>query len=333
MKEYTITIDTGTTNTRVALWDKKCSLIATAKSETGVRITAIEGNNSRLKSEIRGCIDQVLAESGKTFEDVERVIASGMITSNMGLVEIPHVQTPAGAKELAEHAKSVLIEEVCPLPILFVPGVKNRVNAVTIDNFEAMDMMRGEEVEALAIMQHYPTGKPYMLVLPGSHTKFVSVDKDGRMTGCLTTITGELLSVITKETLIADAVGRQFVSEDSYDKELVLKGYETACKTGIGRACFSARILNTFAEPDKKKIANFVLGAVLQNDIDTVKNSRALVTEPDMSVIVSGKNPLRRVLVDLLEADGTFARVEEFEPAKNSSLSAEGAWIVADLVK
>ena len=47
MKNYTITIDTGTTNTRVFLFNEKNEVAASAKSEIGVRITAIDGNNKR----------------------------------------------------------------------------------------------------------------------------------------------------------------------------------------------------------------------------------------------------------------------------------------------
>ena len=47
MKNYTITIDTGTTNTRVYLFNEKYEAVASAKSEIGVRITAIDGNNNR----------------------------------------------------------------------------------------------------------------------------------------------------------------------------------------------------------------------------------------------------------------------------------------------
>lgn len=333
MKEYTITVDTGTTNTRVILWNSKREMMGMSKSEVGVRVTAIEGNNESLKKAVRGCMDQVLAKEGAGFEDVSRVIASGMITSNVGLVEIPHVPAPAGPKELAEHAVEVLLEDVCPVPFLFIPGVKNRGDAIDLENFESMDIMRGEEVETAAIMHHFETGKPYLLVLPGSHTKFVAVDREGRISGCLTTITGELLSVITNNTLIADAVGHQFAGEDTYDREMVLSGFRTASKTGIGRACFSARILNMFAEPDKQKIANYVLGAVLQNDLEAVKNSSTLKTGRDTTVVVSGKNPLRRALMDLFCEDGYFAHVEEFVPEEGFPLSAEGAYLVADMRK
>ena len=240
---------------------------------------------------------------------------------------------PASAEDLAKAAKSVLIEDVCPLPILFIPGVKNRDGKLDLTTFESMDMMRGEEVETVAVIESLPKGQPYLLVLPGSHTKFVSVDRDGKITGCLTTITGELLSVITNDTLIADAVGHSFASEETYAKEYVLAGYETARKTGIGRACFSARILNTFAEPDKTKIASYVLGAVLQNDMEAVKNSSALKCDADTTVVIYGKNPLREALMDLFAKENFFRHVTEFIPNDSVPTSAKGALHIVSLTE
>ena len=105
-----------------------------------------------------------------------------------------------------------------------------------------MDMMRGEEVESAAILSGLKGGVSYLLVLPGSHTKFVSVDETGNITGCLTSITGELLNSITNDTIIADAVSNQFVSMEAYDPEMLLTGYQTAKQCGIGRCPPSALI-------------------------------------------------------------------------------------------
>ena len=330
MKSYIITIDTGTTNTRTFLWDENRNMIAGKKAEVGVRNTAIDGNNDRLKKAVHDCLERLLENNNLTYNNISRVMACGMITSNVGLVEVPHVTAPAGLKELAQQAKSILLEDVCPLPILFIPGVKNGLPDINMENFAVMDIMRGEEVESIAIMDHFPKDKPYLLVLPGSHTKFVSVDKEGKMTGCLTTITGELLASITNDTIIADAVGRQFVNEADYDREMMLKGFVTSRDTGIGHACFSARILNMFVEKDKMKLANYILGVALQNDITAIKNSKALETDQNTTVIVSGKNPLRQAIIDILIYDGYFADVEEFVPDNKLPLSAAGAYLVAD---
>ena len=330
MKSYIITIDTGTTNTRTFLWDENRNMIAGEKAEVGVRNTAIDGNNDRLKKAVHDCLERLLENNNLTYNNISRVMACGMITSNVGLVEVPHVTAPAGLKELAQQAKSILLEDVCPLPILFIPGVKNGLPDINMENFAVMDIIRVEEVESIAIMDHFPKDKPYLLVLPGSHTKFVSVDKEGKMTGCLTTITGELLASITNDTIIADAVGRQFVNEADYDREMMLKGFVTSRDTGIGHACFSARILNMFVEKDKMKLANYILGVALQNDITAIKNSKALETDQNTTVIVSGKNPLRQAIIDILIYDGYFADVEEFVPDNKLPLSAAGAYLVAD---
>ncbi len=333
MGKYVVTVDTGTTNTRTFLWDEERNMIASAKAEVGVRNTAIDGNNERLKKAVHDCIEDLLKQADITYEDVSRVMACGMITSNVGLVEVPHVFAPAGLEELAAQSKSILLEDVCPLPILFIPGVKNNIGEVTLENFEEMDIMRGEEVESIAILDSFPKGRPYLLVLPGSHTKFVAVDANGKMTGCLTTITGELLASITNDTVIADAVGKQFVSPEAYDKEMMLKGFAASDKVGMGRTCFSARILNMFVEKDKMKLANFILGVALASDIQSTKNSKALNMDPDVTVIVSGKSPLRNAIVDILKYDGYFKHVEEYIPDSSLPLSAAGAYLVADAIK
>ena len=330
---YTITIDAGTTNTRAYLWAEGPRLAASARAETGVHQTAMDGNNRRLKQAVRGCLEELLRQGGIGYEQVGAILASGMITSNVGLAEVPHVPAPAGAEELARGSRRVLLEDICPVPIRFIPGVKNNLGDVTLDNFEAMDMMRGEEVETLAILASRPKGEPCLLVLPGSHTKFVAVDGAGKITGCLTTITGELLECLTCHTVIADAVGRRFADEESYHRELLLKGFQASSRTGISRGAFSARILNQFAEKDKGKMASFLLGAALGEDVRALRGSRALRPDERTPVIVSGKNPLRQALFDILRFDGFFRRVEQYVPDSGLPLSALGSFLVADVLE
>jgi 2-dehydro-3-deoxygalactonokinase len=329
MCAYVITLDTGTTNTRVILWNSSRKIVATSQAKVGVRNTAIEGNNNRLKEAVKGCLESVLQEANLTYADVRIIIASGMITSNVGLVEIPHCVVPVSIAELAAAVKCISLPEVCPLPITFIPGVKNSADSINLNNFEAMDIMRGEEVEAVAIIEHFSSNKDYLLVLPGSHMKFISVDEAGRITGCLTSISGELLSSITNHTIISDAVGKRYVEGKDYDRKMLLIGYETAQKSGIGRACFSARILNQFAIKDKRKIANYLLGVALQSDLIAIKNSDALKVNRRTNVIVAGKDPLRQAIADILIKDGFFANVHIFESKDNLPLSAVGAYIIA----
>lgn len=330
MKDYTITIDGGTTNTRCILWDSKRNRVAEEKREIGVRNTAIDGNNQRLKQAVKECLEELLQKTGVTYEGIRRIIASGMITSDVGIVEVPHLTAPAGLTELAKSAVTLSVPEICPMPITFIAGIKNDVLDVNFKTYEAMDIMRGEEVESVAIIEKYHQGKPMILILPGSHNKFVAVDQYKRITGCLTSISGELLSSITNNTILAKSVHKNFLEEKDYDKEWLLLGYENAKKTGLGRACFSGRILYLFHDNRPEKIQNYILGAALQGDIMAVMNSKAIHSIKNTVAVVCGKNPLRQAIVDILEHEKVFTEVEIFVPEEGESTAALGAYLVAE---
>ena len=330
MSTFTITIDGGTTNTRCILWDDRRLRIDEARREIGVRNTAIDGNNKKLKHAVKECLEQLLDGNSLTYRDVRHVIASGMITSDVGIVEVPHLTAPAGLEEIASATKEILLSDVCPVPIHFIPGIKNADGNVSFDDYESMDIMRGEEVESLAIIHKCHEGHPMLLILPGSHNKFVSVDKDGRITGCLTSISGELLASVTNDTIIAKSVGRSYVKSSDYDRDWLLLGYDNAKRVGLGRACFSGRILSLFRERTPSKIANYILGAVLQGDITAITNSQALSLPADTHVIISGKAPMNLALRDILRAENLFEHVTIFEPDRGFSASALGAYLVAE---
>ena len=95
-----LTIDTGTTNTRVSVWQDD-AVIGQAARQVGVRDTAITGSKSRLEEGVRETIVEALAGANLDEGDIGRVLASGMITSNMGLCEIPHVVAAVGIDDLA----------------------------------------------------------------------------------------------------------------------------------------------------------------------------------------------------------------------------------------
>ena len=56
MKQYIITVDGGTTNTRCILWDENRRRIAQENRPVGVRNTAIDGNNRKLKQAVKECL-------------------------------------------------------------------------------------------------------------------------------------------------------------------------------------------------------------------------------------------------------------------------------------
>ncbi len=259
---------------------------------------------------------------------MECILASGMITSSLGLREVPHLTAPAGLEQLARGIRHEVFPSISPIPFLFIPGVKNRMQGP--DDFQAMDMMRGEETEAAALLEELePDGlepdSSYLLVLPGSHTKFAAV-RQRQIAGCLTTLTGELLSVLTKHTLWADTLGKQFAAPQTYRKDMVLLGYETARSSGLARAAFAVRILGTQAGKTPEEAASYLLGAVLEQDLRALKSAGAMlgITERTQ-VILSGKEIFRQGFYDILRAEGSFRNLLAREPDANMPLAARGA--------
>ena len=95
-----------------------------------------------------------------------------MITSDGGLCEIPHIPAPAGLKELHNAIAVWHIPEICDIPFAFIPGVK----AVSVA-LENADFMRGEETEFMGLDIDISGS---LVLLPGSHSKCISVSKDGK---------------------------------------------------------------------------------------------------------------------------------------------------------
>jgi 2-dehydro-3-deoxygalactonokinase len=328
-KKYIITIDGGTTNTRVYLWTKDGINIDSRSDGTGVRDTAADGNNQRLKNAVREMLTSLTQENGIAWETVEAVYASGMITSDVGLFELPHLIAPAGLKDFSQGVKTVLLEEVCPKPVCFIPGLKNRKDEeISLDNLADMDMMRGEEVEALALLSDWKIREPALLILPGSHTKMIAADSAGRLLCCLTSMTGEILELLTKHSIVAGAVDREYLKE-SPDKEYLLAGYRYARDTGsFGRTAFLTRISSQFVSGEIKKCASFLLGAVLENDVAAIESSQMFQGFQKSRVLIAGKEPLSSALAYLLEQDNEFKEVSVLSYEKNVPLSGKGALLI-----
>ena len=321
---YSFLIDAGTTNVRISLLDEHRQVMDTVKNEAGVRHTAIDGHNGKLRETIRAGIADLMQRHSVNAQEVRCCIAYGMITSNLGLVEIPHLPAPVSFEQFRKAVVSCDFPEIAPFPIRFIPGVKNFDAPVTLENANRMDMMRGEETECVGLCRLLRLDHAAVIVLPGSHNKFISVDENGRILSCMTSISGELLAALTKNTILADAVDGAFADASEYDREMVLAGAR-ACQSGLGRASFTARILRTLGGYEASRIRSFLLGVVFSLDLQALAEADYLSRNP--AIYVAGKAPISQALCDLLEARGLRAELVSDDIQKR--MGVEGAWAVA----
>ena len=326
MSKCYLVIDCGTTNLRVKLLDENKNLVDMVKAEGGVRHTSIDGHNGRLRTMLKESIDAVLAKTGHSADDVIRCVASGMITSGLGLLEIPHLPCPVSIEDMKNGMKEQVFPDIAPFPIAFVPGTRNFAGKVDMDNFGGMDMMRGEEVEAVGLYSLLGCKGPALFVLPGTHNKFVPMGENGEILGCMTSISGELLDAITHHTIIADAVGHSFVAAEEYDSDMAKAGAWECANSGIGRAAFAGRILSTLGGKEKSKIQSYLLGAAMALD---VKAMQSFVKDiENMDVYVAGKDPVQTCMCDVLEALGVEG-AKPVDPVISAQMGTHGVVTIA----
>ena len=302
MKNY-ITIDTGTTNTRIHLVQDG-EVLRRLHFPVGARNGIAD--KSLLPNTLRQGIDRLLAESGLMEADICRVLASGMITSEFGLVDLPHVVAPAGIRQLHEAMYEVVLPYITQIPFVFIRGVKTDCR-----DLPHADMMRGEETEIMGL----GCNGAGIYVLPGSHSKLIRTDETGAITEFQTMLTGEMIAALTSGTILSGVVR---LGDWPVDEVALEQGYVYAEEKGINEALFKVRILKTLFGKEEGYLYNFFMGVVLCDEVRSI-----LAAEPARIVVV-GKKAIREAMVSLLRSH-TSVPVETVEEGRADIASALGA--------
>lgn len=204
-------IDCGTTNSRLSIVAPDGAVRAQTCAKIGVKDTAIQGSNEPLKRGLASLFEQAAEKSGIDPRDISPVVSSGMITSELGLLEIPHLVAPAGIDDFAssltrlEPSKGLAI----PSDLYLIRGVKNKPNppkGAPIASVRSLDFMRGEETQVMGLLAMEGAGAPTTVVNLSSHTKYISIDPDGRIRGAITTLSGQVYESLVQGTFIGKSI-------------------------------------------------------------------------------------------------------------------------------
>lgn len=292
-----LVVDSGTTNMRVR-YVERCDVIASVHLKANVSKTVSEGQNTRLKQALKLGIGNCLDLVGVCPEEVEAVFASGMITSNLGILEIPHIQAPVGFEEIRAHIVTRIFPEIIACPIHFVPGVKTCLYPKRTKDIQTFDMMRGEETEALGAAFLLEQAHSFIFLSPGSHTKYVEINEEKQIVRSLTTLTGELLSAISRHTVLSDSLPEQMIQ--TIDKDYIDQGVKDAECYGITKACFSIRIMDKLGNSSANARMNYLAGALIYNDILAFRQ----IFSEKSPIVIGGKKILQEIYAYILTQKG-----------------------------
>lgn len=311
-----IGVDTGTTNTRV--WFLRgAEVVAMARAGVGVRDTAREGTPRLLYEALRDSIAEVrqLARSKGITEVPAMVIAAGMITSPLGLCEVPHLPAPAGLFDLAAHLQLVQLPEITDLPIRLVPGVRSGPHRVDPEEVGETDVMRGEETLALGLYDNGRLGPGGTLLNLGSHWKLVRLDDQGRVGSSITSLSGELIHATQTQTILAGSVPPS--RPEQIHERWLRAGMNELRRVGLPRALFCVRLLEQRCESTAEERLSFLIGACLAADLDAV-GLRGLLS-PGCDLVVAGSGAITAA-VSIALADRSITPVVLSEAEIESGL-------------
>lgn len=313
-----IAIDGGTSTTRARLVERG-RIVAESRRAVGVRDNVLGAGGTPLVVAVRECLDELAAMHREARS--APIVAAGMLSSEVGLAAVPHVLAPAGLEELAAGAMSSVVEGVSDRPILFVPGVKAPPGDGP-EGWAEADVMRGEECESLGAWHALGLDGETTFVWPGSHTKVVFVDSDGRITWSTTTLAGEMAVAIARHTILAKSLPDPF--PDDLDPGALAHGVRLGAREGLGRAAFLVRIADLTGALDAARRAAFWIGAIIGDECEDLTMSKL----GGRIARVGGRQPQRSLYADQLRSN-LGGPVEALDDNLAAHASAFGALAVA----
>lgn len=291
VKSLSLYLDAGSTNTRAWLV-RGSDVLARRAAAIGVRDSAREGATTRLRQEI----SRIIADLTVGHRP-ERVVAAGMITSSLGIQEVPHLLAPAGLPELAKGLVRIEAPDVTSLPTYFVPGIRTGH-----DDTDALDgdLMRGEETLAVGLLAAGKVKPGGAFLNAGSHWKLVTLNRAGEIARSRTSLGGEAVHAIQTGTILASALPEGPLAE--CDEMAVLSGAASARATGLLRTLFGVRLMEQRQQRSPPWRFSFLVGACVASDLDALLGEGLISSGAILSV--TGPAQVPEVWATLLRRAG-----------------------------
>lgn len=227
------------------------------------------------------------------------VYASGMIGSNVGWIEVPYAEAPAGCSDFAAATVPTRIGNVAAD---IVPGIACR------RSFDGEpDVLRGEEIELMGLVALGAADG--WVALPGTHTKWARLE-NGHVVDFFTSMSGEIFDRLTAKGLLSS-----IVTDEATDGPAFQKGVAAgrARRLSLGTLLFGARAQVVRGMLAKSGAASYIRGLLIGSEI-----ADALAVYPALRkgvVPLVGNFPLCKLYASALRTEGVFSEPIESRAA------------------
>jgi 2-dehydro-3-deoxygalactonokinase len=295
-----IGLDWGTTSLRAFRFGRHGGIIARRRADRG--IMKVEGG--QFAAALDDAIGDWRAEAPQA-----PILMAGMIGSRQGWVEAPYAACPADAASLA----GALTAVPSVAQAYIVPGVAWR------NGIAAPEVMRGEETQIVGLG---PLSNR-LVVLPGTHSKWVWLDAEGRMARFTTFMTGEVFDVMRRHSILGRLMPGSEIAPAADGFERGLDEALSPDGPGTLQSLFSARARGLFGELPADQLSGYLsgllIGAELKEGRQAIAHWGGVMGAP---ILVGGG-----ALVTLYTL--AFARLGLQVETADEDAGAHGLWAIA----
>lgn len=262
MKEkYFLSVDWGTTNFRLRLVEKSSQLVIErnfAEHGIGELHSQWQHEGGDRENFFLHFLKSRISDLFTEIPDQITIVVSGMASSELGIRPLPY-----GALPLTNEGKGIFFEiinhEIFPGALLLVSGVCS-----------GSDIMRGEEVQLLGLLDYVKPRGNIIFILPGTHSKHALFDGN-KITGFTTFMTGEFFKVIQEHTIIAKSIEKP--PPDFTDMKAFENGvYESREGISLLNSVFKVRVQEVIGKMDKSENYHYLSGLLIGEELKALQN-------------------------------------------------------------
>lgn len=299
-----IGLDWGTSSLRAYLFDSQGAIEEVRARPWGIRQLPAGGFEEALLSITQG------------WPALPR-LACGMVGSRQGWREVPYLDLPAGAVQLAGSMGAATTGDGTTLWI--VPGLHNP---------SGPDVMRGEETQLIGALCMQPAlAAQSTWLLPGTHSKWASV-RDGQTVDFCTRMTGEFYAVLRHHSILGSGIPEVAAGALTMDAIAFQRGVIAARDSGASGALsvlFSARTLMLSGALQPASVPDYLSGLLIGEELRSLAAIRRFALDTTIQLI--GEAPL----CARYRAAGRHFDMHFAEPCVDAA--AHGLWHLAQLAR
>ncbi len=306
MKQF-LSCDWGTSSFRLKLVEAgNLQTVADVQNDSGIISTnehwrKIDKDQDRFlfyASVISSAISTLEKKVGHSLSGVP-VILSGMASSSLGMVQLPYRQLPFRTDGSDLNVERIQTSKEFDHDVFIISGVCSTT-----------DVMRGEETQLVGAVE-VNSDADAIYILPGTHSKHIVV-KNGTACDFRTYMTGEIFSLLTKNSTLSEAVTETSHGANDTNIEVFVEGVrDSSQNVNLLNSLFRTRtrfLLDKIVpESNRSYLSGLLIGSELR-DLLKVKTEKIVV-------VSSGMGDHYRVAMQALNVEASTSVISDVNVA------------------